>query len=327
MAMPETRERTQRAPATSGQDGGQTRARKGRKRSTLRSGDEALAKGLGAFSIALGLAEVLAPRALSSLIGIRPRPILLRLLGLREIASPLAIFAQGRKPAGALWSRVAGDAIDLSLLGGALASSGTRRGRALFATANVCGVTALDVVGAVRFTKKTQRVVKTIAVNRPPDECYSFWRQLDGLPRFMDPLESVTVQDARRSHWVARGPGKMRVEWDAEIVRDEPGSLISWTSVPGSTVHTRGVVEFKPGPGGRGTIVHVALYYDPPMKSLGAVVARLTMTGPEHQLKESLRRFKQMIETGEIPTTEGQPSGERDVIHASLAKLFTGGVS
>ncbi|MEZ0229291.1 MAG: hypothetical protein ACAI25_11750 [Planctomycetota bacterium] len=237
-----------------------------------KSGDAALAKGLGAFSIGLGLAEVLAPGALASLIGIRPRPILFRLLGLREIASGVAVLS-GRKPAGALWSRVAGDAIDLGFLGAALASPATNRRRALFATANVCGVTALDVLGAIRHTKKTQRVVRTLAVNKTPDECYAFWRNLER---------------------VARGPGKVPIEWDAEIVRDEPGSLIAWRSLAGSTVETRGVVEFKTPPSGRGTIVHVALF---------------SMTGPELQLKEDLRRFKQVIETGEVPTTEGQPKG------------------
>lgn len=291
-----------------------------------RGRDSKLANFLGAFSVGLGLTEILAPRALAGLIGVRPRPLLFRLLGLREIASGIGIFAQ-RKPAGALWSRVAGDVMDLSLLATALTSHDTRKGRCIFAATQVLGVTALDAFAAQRHGRTRRRVVKTIAVNRTPGECYAYWRQLENLPRFLRQLESVEVLDEVRSRWVAKGPGGRTVEWEAEIVRDEPGALISWQSVEGSAVKTRGVVQFNPRPGGRGTLVHVALTYDPPGGSLGALVAKLTVTSPEQQVKDNLRNFKQMIETGEVPTTEGQPSGRREPLHRSLAKLFTGGVS
>src|SRR5690606_10127077 len=142
-----------------------------------------------------------------------------------------------------------------------------------------------------------------------PETLYAVWRDFSGLPRFMRHLESVTVLDDRRSHWVARAPAGRTVEWDAEISADEPGRRIAWHSVDGSEVAHAGSVRFEPAPAGRGTEVHVSLEYAPPGGELGARLARFLKEEPEHQIRDDLRHFKQWMETGELATTEGQPSG------------------
>lgn len=288
-----------------------------------------LARGLGWLSLALGAKELLAPRRVALAVGVVPRPTLTRLLGLREIASGVAILAS-RDPTIPLWSRVAGDAMDLALLGLAGRTRSTDGRRLSFALAAVAGVSALDALGAVAATARrgrsgTIRAVQSMAVNATPRECYAFWRRLENLPRFSRDLESVEEASRTHSHWVQRTLGR-RLEWDAEIVRDEPGRLISWRSLGGGDVETDGVVELQERPKG-GTIVRVALQVVPPAGAVGALVARLAGRDPGAMLKEDLRRFKQLLETGEIPTAEGQPSGKRDVVHASLARLLTGGVS
>lgn len=293
--------------------------------------DSRVIGGLGWFSIGLGLAELLAPGPLARMIGVQERPGLFRLLGLRELVSGAAIFLRQR-PATALWSRVAGDAIDLSLLVAALGDPRNDRRRIEAALAAVGGVAALDLACAVRVTRgaprlRTLRVVRTVAINRPPSECYAFWRDLENLPRFMRHVERVHRLDHARSRWVVRGPAGKRIAWDAEVVREERDRLIAWRSLEGADVDSTGAVEFTPRPGGRGTLVRVAMEYRPPAGVLGAAVAKLLGEAPDRQLKEDLRRLKQLLETGEVPTTEGQPAGPRGPVHRTLARLFTGGVS
>lgn len=154
------------------------------------------------------------------------------------------------------------------------------------------------------------RVEKVMTVNRPADELYRRWRDFESLPRFMRHLVSVKV-DGNRSHWVARGPAGSTVEWDAEIVNEEPGRLIAWRSLAGSTVATAGSVRFVAAPARRGAEVHVELKYDPPAGRLGSWLAWLFGEEPGQQVQEDLRRFKQLMEAGEVPTTEGQPSCRR----------------
>ncbi len=291
-------------------------------------GEARLAQGLGLFSVGIGLAELLFPRQLANAIGVKERPLLLRVLGLRELASGVGVLAQDR-PAAALWSRVAGDALDLALLGVAMGSDESDRVRVATAAAAVSGVTALDVLGAARHTRRAsgpRRVTRALAINRSPEECYAKWRDLEGLPLFMEQLESVQVLDEKRSRWVACGPAGRSVEWVAEIARDQPNEAIAWRSVEGE-VETEGEVRFEARPGKRGCLVRVTLDYRPPAGALGRAVAKLFLSAPEQQLKEDLRRFKRVIETGEIPTTEGQPSGPREAVHRTLAKAVTGGVS
>jgi uncharacterized membrane protein len=278
--------------------------------------EEQLARGLGWFSIGLGLTEIMAPRFLARLIGVRPRRALFCFLGFREIASGIGILTR-KKPAGFLWSRVAGDMMDLSLLGAAMKADHTGKIRLTAATAAVAGVTALDVITSQQVSRSAGyigadgaiRVRKTILINRAPEEVYKFWRAFENLPLFMYHLESVQVTGERRSHWVAKAPAGACVEWDAEIVEDRPNEAIAWRTVEGSDVKHSGVVEFERAPGGRGTFVEVELQYKPPAGVIGAALARLFGKEPGQQVQEDLRRLKQIMEAGEIVTTEGQPAG------------------
>ncbi|MDB6111746.1 MAG: Cyclase/dehydrase [Pedosphaera sp.] len=272
---------------------------------------EKLARGLGWFSIGLGLTQLLAPRTLSRLIGVRERPLLMRAIGLRELAAGLGIL-NDRKPVGWLWARVAGDAMDLSLLGVALSSNQDTRNRVAAATVAVAGVTALDLRCSQRFSTTAQgtiHVERSITINRSPEELYTFWHDFQRLPTFMNHLKAVEPSGDNRTHWVARGPAGTDVEWDAEVTNDEPNHLIAWRSVEGADVDNAGLVRFEPAPAGRGTVVKVQLDYRPPAGALGAKVAKLFGEAPEKQIHVDLHRFKQLMETGEIARTKGQPAG------------------
>jgi uncharacterized membrane protein len=148
-------------------------------------------------------------------------------------------------------------------------------------------------------------------INASPDTVYAAWRDVTRLPQFMDHLEAVTGTDDRRSHWVAKAPAGTKVEWDAEITEDVPGERIAWRSLAGASVENSGVVEFVAGPGGRGTEVHVAVEYSPPGGALGSAVAKLFGEEPSQQVSDDLRRFKQLVETGEIARSDGAPLGTR----------------
>ena len=153
------------------------------------------------------------------------------------------------------------------------------------------------------------KVEKSVTINRSPEDLYRFWRNFENLPRFMDHLESVRVTGNNRSHWVAKAPAGSRVEWDAEIYNEKENELIAWRSLEGADVNSAGSVHFTAAPGGRGTEVRVVLKYDPPGGIVGATIARLFGDEPSQQIDEDLRRFKQVMETGETTNTTGQPSG------------------
>ena len=274
--------------------------------------DEKLASALGWFSIGVGLAEVITPGGLARLIGIdddaRTRSVV-RAYGLRELAAGAGILAT-KRPAGWVWARVAGDVLDISSLGKAMASSGNDRVRLAVATAAVAGVTALDVLCAQQLSSNSRyrwgaskdgviRVAKSIFINRGPEEIYRFWRNFERLPEFMDHLESVRVS-GNRSHWIAKAPAGRTVEWDAEITRDEPNEVIAWRSLEGARVANTGQVLFERAAGDRGTIVRVAIDYSPLGGAAAALVAKLFGEEPMQQLDDDLRRFKQIMETGEV---------------------------
>lgn len=154
-----------------------------------------------------------------------------------------------------------------------------------------------------------RRVTHVATVYRPPDAVYGFWRSFENLPRFLSHLERVEILGGRRSHWVARGPGGSTVEWDASITEDEPGRRLAWRSEPGAAVENEGEVSFAPAPGDRGTEVRVRLVYRPPGGAAGAAVAWLAGEAPDEQVREDLRRFKAVVETGEVLEGAAQPSG------------------
>jgi uncharacterized membrane protein len=272
-----------------------------------------LARTLGWFSLGLGLVEVMAPRALARLIGVSgEHSMLLRLFGLREMASGVGILTQHR-PAPWMWGRIGGDALDLACLGAALTSDDGRPGRTAVAMAAVAGVTALDVLCGQQLSQSTpqeqgQRAEYSVTINRAPADLYRFWRDFQNLPRFIPHLSSVRVDTARQSHWVAQGPAGTTVEWDAEITDDQPDTLIAWHSLAGADVDHAGSVRFEAAPGGRGTFVRVCMAYHLPGGALGAIVAPLFGEDPGQHMHEGLRRFKQLMEAGETATTSGQPS-------------------
>src|SRR4051794_7001638 len=150
-----------------------------------------------------------------------------------------------------------------------------------------------------------------ITINASAPDLYERWRDFNRLPTFLYHLESVDVLDDRRSHWVANGPAGTSFEWDAEIVDEVPGQRIAWQSVEGAEVDNRGVVRFEPAPGDRGTEVHVELAYDAPGGAVGTAVAKLFGEEPGQQVSDDLRRFKQLVETGEIARSDGSPQGAR----------------
>jgi len=146
-------------------------------------------------------------------------------------------------------------------------------------------------------------VRESVRLEVPIAEVYRSWRHLEGLPRFMSYLESVTEHSNGRSHWIATGPGGLRVEWDAEIINEVENQILAWRSLPNSDVVTAGSVNFDSWNGGRGTQVTVHLQYAPPAGKSGALVARLFGREPSQTIREDLRHFKQLLEAGEIPRT------------------------
>jgi len=154
-------------------------------------------------------------------------------------------------------------------------------------------------------------VAQAMLINKSPEELYRFWRDFKNLPKIMRHIERIDVADDRRSHWVARAQGVPGggVEWDAEIIRDDPNSLIEWRSLPGSNVETTGQIRFERGLGDRGTEVHVHMAYVPPMGTLGKWIAILFGQNPKRLVREDLRNFKRLMEIGEILTIDGQSHG------------------
>ncbi|HYO08834.1 MAG TPA: SRPBCC family protein [Tepidisphaeraceae bacterium] len=154
-------------------------------------------------------------------------------------------------------------------------------------------------------------VEQSFTINKSPWELYAFWRDFTNLPRIMSHLESVTCLDGNRSHWVAKAPAIAggKVEWDAEIINDEPNALIAWRSLGNADVDNAGSVRFVPAPADRGTEVKVVLDYIPPAGRLGSWIARMFGEEPQIQINEDLRKFKRIMETGEFATTKGQPRG------------------
>jgi len=272
-----------------------------------------LTQGLGWFSIGLGLAEIFAPGPVSALIGVRDRTktrTILRLYGLRELAAGIGILSRPR-PAGWLWARVAGDAVDLTSLVKALDGRRNDRGLIAFGITSVVGVTIADVYCARaldeqrRQTGESQedtRVARSIIVDKSIEEAYNYWRDFENLPRFMDYLQSVRYTGDRRTHWIARGPAGTNVEWDAEITADEPNRRIAWQTLPGSTFRNAGSVRFERAPGDRGTMVYVEVDFssNPGAAALGTILHM----DLGRRIAHDLRNFKRMLELGEIVQSE-----------------------
>lgn len=157
------------------------------------------------------------------------------------------------------------------------------------------------------------KFVHVVTINKPAAELYRYWRDFANLPRFMSHLEAVQVLDGGRSHWRAKAPLGQSVEWDATIINEVENELIAWQSEEGAQVPNAGSVRFTPAPAGRGTEVRVTISYEPPAGQVGVAVAKLLGEEPSRQVSDDLRRFKQLMEAGELPTNDRQPSGEATI--------------
>jgi len=168
------------------------------------------------------------------------------------------------------------------------------------------GFGAYDVVG------------RSVTINRPRQELFAFWRDFQNLASFMENIVSIKPTGEKgRAVWTIRAPAGRTVEVETEIVREQPGELIAWRSVPGSQIDTEGRVTFKDAPGERGTRVSVRVAYKPPAGELGRMVAKLFQREPEVQARHDLKRFKMLMEAGEIATSARRKDKTRAAKHAN----------
>ena len=180
--------------------------------------------------------------------------------------------------------------------------------------------TAKDKAGAARAEPLVERrgdslVGRTVTINRPRAELYAYWRDFGNLASFMDNVVQVDRVDHVRSHWVVKAPAGRTVEWDAVITEDREGEMIAWQSAEDADVPNSGRIEFRDASGGRGTAVTATIVYDPPAGVIGKVVAKIFQREPAIQIRRDLRRFKQLMETGEIATaarTRAELEEEKD---------------
>lgn len=265
-----------------------------------------LASGLGWFSVGLGLAELAAPNAVASLIGVQAEGStrkILRFYGARELAAGVGILSQSN-PSSWLWARVAGDVLDVSSLGKAMISNGNDRGKTLAAMAAVIGVTVADIRCASHLSKarsngqvqrRSTAITSSITIARSPNDIYTYWRDFTRLPEIFDRLESVQALEDNRSRWKLALPMSRSLEWDAEITDDQPNSRIAWRAGSSSAAHS-GEVRFEPAAGQRATKVTVKI--QPQLAGPG--IAKLLGVIPEQHVNIALHNLKQMMETGEV---------------------------
>jgi uncharacterized membrane protein len=176
--------------------------------------------------------------------------------------------------------------------------------------------TGINLVNRLMGIRKAENQVghgfvveRVMTINRPIDDVYSFWHRFENFPTFMQHIADVQEMGDGLSKWIATGPLATRVEWTAKVLEDIPNQLISWKSSPGAQIENEGQVSFYTVPGNRGTAVKVRIVYQPPAGSAGIMISKLFGDQPSMVVLEDLRRFKQIMEAGEIPTTKGQPSG------------------
>lgn len=147
---------------------------------------------------------------------------------------------------------------------------------------------------------------RTVTVNRSRAELYAFWRDFRNLALFMENVQSVTSEDSRCSHWVIKAPAGKTVEWDSVLVEAIENEVLAWESVEGADIKNAGRIEFRDAPPGRGTEITATIAYEPPAGDLGKLIAKLFQKEPKIQTRRELRRFKQLMETGEISTAKSQ---------------------
>jgi uncharacterized membrane protein len=191
--------------------------------------------------------------------------------------------------------------LGLTALGSAMIARGASGYSGLYGLLGMSTTKRDHGPAAVMTSGDGVRVEETISITRPADELFRVWRDLRNLPKFMSHVASVDVLDTTKSRWTVNGPMNKPVHWYADIINEEPDSMIAWRSVPGSEIDTAGSVHFTPKHGERDTEVKVVLRYDPPAGKLGAAVASLLGKDPGLQVREDLQRFKRLMEApGEL---------------------------
>ena len=294
---------------------------------------KAIPRALGLFSLGLGAVQLADPRRVNELIGLKHRErtaLAQRAVGMQELTTAMGLL--GPSPSAPwVWNRVAGDVLHYGMLRKAFNGRAAKdRSKTAGAIKAVLAIGAVDLVSAVLVSRQfptgkttsdkptaksrptALHVSSVCTVNRPADELYAFWRDIENLPSFMTHLEYVEAYgDGKRSHWIASAPAGRTVEWDAEITEERPGELLSWRSLPGASVENSGSVTFTRAPQDRGTEVRVELTYSLPAGRIGHAVAKLFGEEPQQQVADDLKRFKQVIETGEVVVSDGNPVGTR----------------
>jgi uncharacterized membrane protein len=269
---------------------------------------EQLARGLGWFSIGIGIAQVVAPRTVARLCGVPVPPPFMVLCGLREIVCGVGLLTQD-EPQPWIRTRLAGDALDLVGVGAGALVPGADRRRLAVAGAAVAGVSALDAYCSYQLTRSgrhhpPRHETITIEIDCDAQTLYGYWRELANLPQVMPHVSSVQEIDETHSHWVSGGAGDSRLEWDAEIIDDVPGQRIAWRSVEGSNRFHAGSVQFQPL-GERTTQVRVDLLYERPPATLLSALATLCGFDPSKAARADLRALKRRLEQ---PENRGKPS-------------------
>jgi uncharacterized membrane protein len=180
----------------------------------------------------------------------------------------------------------------------------------LGAAGAVAGIYAVRTLGRKRMETLPYgygiKIKKAVTIDTSAEPLYNFWRILTNLPKLFDNVVSVDMLDDTLSHWVLRAPGGLVLEWDAEITVDRKNEMIGWRSLEGADIDNAGYVRFERATGGRGTVVRVALQYNPPAGKVGAAVAALLGEKPESKIDGALRKFKQLMEAGESFATVDQ---------------------
>jgi uncharacterized membrane protein len=199
--------------------------------------------------------------------------------------------------------------IALSLLGGVFLLRGISRHSALYQMLGISTAQRAPKEQEGKAKGKALRVERAVTINLPAQELYRRWRDLASLPEIIPALEEVQAQEDSRSRWTTKARGPFALSWEAEIVREQPGEYLTWHSLPGSSFRHQGSVQFTPATGGRGTEVRVTMEYHLPAGKLTARLASLCGLSPDQQVREALRHFKALMETGEIPTVQEQSHG------------------
>jgi uncharacterized membrane protein len=280
--------------------------------------DQRLARALGWFSVGLGLTQLVMPRGVARVIGVRAEPNWLRVLGLRELANGIAILAQPRPSPSALQARVAGDAIDLGLMASAWNARSTDRVRLAAGAGVVLGVTALDILCSRRLSAalvvpRPLEIQTSIAIQSSPDKLYRFWRELSNLPRVFSHIDNIRVAEGGRFHVEGKRMLGRSLAWDAQITEDVINQRLGWHTLPGALIAHSARMQFKPL-SAEGTLLSLQMRFEPLVPALVAPLARLLGDTPKQALKSELRRFKQWVEAGELATAEGPPAHGRALL-------------